>query len=99
MTDANGLNDMLMLTTLAQVLKLNLGESPFYANYGIPAKNSIMSQIHPDYNVLFTQQAFAGQFMSLIISAFSDTDLNPVYDIYVTTKLGVKLNVTIPIPT
>ena len=35
-TDANGFDDMVMLTTLAQVLKLNLGESPFYANFGIP---------------------------------------------------------------
>jgi hypothetical protein len=97
MTDANGLNDMVMLTTLAQVLKLNLGESPFFANYGIPAVMSVMTQIHPDYNVAFTQQAFSRQFASLLVAKRDDP--TPTYDIYVTTKLGVKLTVSIPVPT
>jgi hypothetical protein len=96
-TDANGLNDMVMLTTLAQVLKLNLGESPFFANYGIPARASVMTQIYPDYNTAFTQQSFAPQFAALLVSRRDDP--TPTYDIYVTTKLGVKLNVSIPIPT
>src|SRR5262252_8389398 len=89
-TDANGYNDMVMLTTLAQVLMLNLGESPFYANYGIPAKQSVLQQIHPDFNVAFTQQAFSPQFATLLVA--KREDLTPTYDIYVTTKLGVKLN-------
>ena len=47
-TDPQGFNDMVMLTTLAQCLKLNLGESPFWADWGIPAYTSIVTQIHPD---------------------------------------------------
>jgi hypothetical protein len=95
-TDANGLNDMVMITTLAQVLLLNLGESPFFANYGIPAHQSVMQQVFPDYNVAFTQQTFASQFASLLV-AKRDTP-TPTYDIFVTTKLGVKLNASVPIP-
>ena len=98
-TDANGHNDMVMIVTLAQVLLLNLGESPFYANFGIPAKESVMSRIHPDFNVAFTQQMFASQFASLLVAKRDPPDgLTPMYDLYVTTKLGVKLNVNVPIP-
>jgi len=95
-TDRNGLNDMVMLTTLAQVLMLNQGESPFYAHFGIPARSAVMTQIFPDYPVAFTQQAFAAQFASLLVAKRDDP--TPTYDIYVTTKLGVKLNVKVPIP-
>ncbi len=35
-TDANGFDDAVWLTTMAQVLQLHLGESPFFANFGIP---------------------------------------------------------------
>ena len=58
-TDANGSSDGVWLTTLLQCLQLNLGESPFYANYGIPAEQSVIQQLWPDYNVLLTQQQFA----------------------------------------
>ena len=47
-TDANGYNDAVQLTTLCQVLQLNLGESPFYANFGIPAVPTIVQQVQPD---------------------------------------------------
>jgi hypothetical protein len=87
---------MVMITTMAQVLMLNLGESPFYANYGIPAKESVMTRVFPDYNVAFTQQAFAPQFASLVVVRREDP--TPTYDIYVTTKVGVKINASIPIP-
>jgi hypothetical protein len=95
-TDANGRNDMVMLTTLAQVLLLNQGESPFYAQYGIPARQSVMQQIFPDYNVVFTQQVFAPEFASLVVKKRDDP--TPTYDINVITKLGVRLNPQVPIP-
>ena len=44
-TDANGFNDMVMLTTLCQVVKLNINESPFFADWGLPAHQSIMQQV------------------------------------------------------
>src|ERR1700690_1169588 len=67
-TDADGSNDLVWVTTLAQVLLLNLGESPFYANFGIPAHQSVMSRIFPDYYVAYTQRQFSKYFASLIIS-------------------------------
>jgi len=67
-TDTSGYNDYVMITTLIQCLKLNLGESPFYANFGIPAKNSVQQQIQPDFYVSFLQSYFSKFFASLIIS-------------------------------
>ncbi len=68
------------LTTLIQTLKLGLGESPFYAQYGIPAQQSIVQQIYPDYYVNMTQQQFSGYFASLAISKVSGAQ-NPTYRI------------------
>jgi hypothetical protein len=95
-TDTNGFNDMVYLTTLIQCLLLNLGESPFYANYGIPAKTSIIQQIMPDFYVAQTQQQFASYFASLTIANSSTNP--PTYKINVTTHQGVKISASIPIP-
>src|SRR5690242_18433303 len=81
-TDANGSSDMVYLTNLAQVLLLNLGESPFYANYGIPAHPSVVSQVFPDFYVAYTQQKFAQYFASLLVSKQPLPD--PTYTINVT---------------
>lgn len=96
-TDANGFNDMVMLTTLVQVLKLNLGESPFFANWGIPAKQTIVQQVFPDYYVAMTQQQFSSAFASLIVA--KEDSATPKYKINITTHDGVKLNAEVPIPT
>jgi hypothetical protein len=94
-TDSNGNNDLVWLTTLCQVLLLNLGESPFYAQYGIPAQQSVLQQVFPDYYVALTQQLFAPYFASLLISR---TNTNPpTYRVNVTTHQGVKLNASVPI--
>ncbi len=95
-TDSNGQNDLVYFTTLCQVLLLNLNESPFYSNYGIPAHQSVVTQVFPDYYVTFTQQQFAPYFASLIISKFPTPE--PQYKVNVTTHAGMKLNATIPIP-
>jgi len=39
-TDGSGSNDAVYATALVQTVKLNINESPFYANSGIPAKPS-----------------------------------------------------------
>lgn len=96
-TDALGFNDAVYITTLIQVLKLNINESPFYANYGIPAKDSVLQQIAPDLYVTQTQQRFAVYFAALIISKRATT--TPTYDISVVTHQGFKLNFAIPVPT
>lgn len=82
------------ITTLAQTLLLNLNESPFYANRGIPAKNSIEQQIWPDYYVIRTQQLFAQYFANLVVARIPGAD-HPTYKINVTTRQGTKLVLTV----
>ena len=102
-TDNNGFNDSVYLTTLAQVCKLNLGESPFFANYGIPAHPSVVMQIYPDFYMVRTQQQFAGYFASLIMTpapisqGAADSDDGrpvPAYNISVLTNYGSIIGVT-----
>ena len=95
--DGNGFDDMIWLTTLIQVIKLNLGESPFFSNYGIPAHPSVVTQIAPDYYMSLTQQRFSSHFMSLIISRRPDGRdtngiLSPYYLVTVITKYGAILS-------
>jgi hypothetical protein len=101
-TDINGFNDSVYLTALAQVLKLNLGESPFFANYGIPAHPSVVTQIFPDYYMARTQQQFAGFFASLILTSIpnavdDDGRPAPAYNISILTNYGSRIGVqTLP---
>ncbi|AYL42239.1 MULTISPECIES: hypothetical protein [Citrobacter] len=88
-TDENGDSSYVWLTTLIQTLKLGLGESPFYAQFGIPAQQSIVQQIYPDYYVNMTQQQFAGYFASLAITKV-DGEANPTYNIAVVFRNGVS---------
>ncbi len=99
-TDVNGYNDSVWLTTLAQVLKLNLGESPFFSNYGIPAHPSVMNQIAPDFFMARTQQQFAGYFASLIMNSIPDAvDEDgrpaPAYQINVLTNYGSTIGMRV----
>ena len=102
-TDANGYNDAVYVTALAQVLQLQLGESPFYSNYGIPAQPDIVSQIFPDYNVYLTQQRYAPYFASLKVTKVNALNQynvpTPVYNIQVITQQGSVVNLSVPIPT
>lgn len=95
-TGANGENDHVYLTALAQVLLLNLGESPFYNAWGIPAAYSVISQLFPDLNVTLTQQRFAPHFSSLLIGRLPDAP--PRYTIQALTHAGVRLDRAVPIP-
>ncbi len=89
-TDANGYNDNVMLTTLCQVLRLERGESPFYANYGIPAQQSIVTQVIPDFYVSQTQRQFAPYFASLIIVRVPGAS-NPTYNVTALCHSGAVL--------
>ncbi|MGQ3662125.1 hypothetical protein [Citrobacter braakii] len=95
-SDAGGDFSYGWLTTLIQTLKLGLGESPFYAQYGIPAQRSIVQQIHPDYYVNITQQQFAGYFASLTISKVSGA-VNPTYTIDVVFLNGVSYQTSVAV--
>jgi hypothetical protein len=89
-TDANGMNDNVSLTTLAQTLKLNLGESPFHADYGIPAYQTIVTQVMPDFYVMKTQTQFSSYFASLTITRVQGS-LPPVYQVNAVCHSGALL--------
>ncbi len=94
-TDANGFNDNVYLTALAQALKLNLGESPFYANVGIPQYQTIMTQVFPDYYVIMIQSLFAPYFASLVITRVVNVS-PPQYNVQAVTHSGAILETAIP---
>lgn len=94
-TDANGYNDAVWLTTLAQVLQLGLNESPIFGNYGIPAQQSVVTQVPPDYYVTLTQQLFAAYFLALIVTKQSAEP--PTYGVNATAHPGAMLMSPVPI--
>jgi hypothetical protein len=85
-TTPEGDDTAVRITQLIQVLKLNLNESPFYADWGIPAYPAVAQQIPPDYYVQLTQQRFAQYFASLTIARISANP--PTYNINLLTKQG-----------
>lgn len=91
--DANGFNDSIYLTALCQVLKLNYGESPFYGDWGLPAHESVVTQIYPDYYVMLTQQRFAPYFMFLGIAKVASD--HPLYDVTVRFQNGATDSITV----
>ncbi len=95
-TDPNGYNDAVYVTWLAQVLKLNLGESPFYAAWGIPQWQTIVTQVFPDYYVMQTQQQFQGKFAFLSIARTASGETTPAYTVNLTTHLGSTISFTVP---
>ena len=94
-TDANGFSDEVYLTTLVQCFKLNLGESPFYSQYGIPAQQSVIQQVFPDFYVNRTQSQFSQYFASLQVSKVANP--TPTYNVSAITHQGAKLTAQIPV--
>lgn len=86
-TDDNGFNDQVYMTTLVQNLKLNPGESPFFANFGVPALQSVIQQMYPDLYVSRVQSYFA-QFFSTLVIARDQTSITPTYNIRAVTNQG-----------
>ena len=89
--DSNGDRTNIYIVWLTQALLLNLNESPFYANYGIPAQLSVIQRVFPDYYIARMQQLFSPFFASLIISKRATA--TPTYDVKVVTKQGAKLTI------
>lgn len=90
-TDENGFNDNVYLTTLCQVLKLNLGESPFYANWGIPVYQSLATQVYPDIYLAMIQNRFATFFKALTITR-NQQSINPIYQVNVVCHSGATMS-------
>jgi len=94
-TDTRGFNDAVWLTSLSQVLQLNLNESPIFGNWGIPSQQSVTTQIFPDYYVMQTQQYYAQHFLSLIVSRQQAVD--PTYRISILANPDAILTNPVPI--
>ena len=92
-TNQQGYNDAVYITALIQCLKLNINESPFWANYGIPAKSSIVQQVWPDFAVSLMQQRYASYFASLTI--VRQPTFTPTYQVNITTNQGNRITETI----
>lgn len=94
-TDANGYNDAVYLTDLIQCLKLGLGESPMFADHGIPAQRSVMTQIFPDFYTYRTQQQFAQYFVSLTVKKVPSP--TPTYNVTAITHSGAVIEESIAV--
>jgi hypothetical protein len=90
-TDSNGFNDSVWLSTLAQALKLNLGESPMYANLGIPQYQTVVTQVFPDFYVNQIQQYFSPYFASLTITRRQGVS-PPIYDVNAVCHTGAIIS-------
>ncbi len=95
-TDSAGNDDAVYLTSIAQTLQLNVGESPFFANSGIPQYQSVMTQVFPDYYVTLIQSEYAQYFLSLTIARLPNT-AKPEYTIDARTHNGAYLLDPMPI--
>ena len=93
-TGPDGLNQEVFITWLAQVLQLNLGESPFWADWGIPQYQTIMTQLFPTYYVMETQMRFQGMFAGLQVVPVAGT-VDPTYNVNVLTKAGATINLQV----
>jgi hypothetical protein len=100
-TDSSGFNDGVYVTAFAQVLQLQTNESPFYADYGIPAIQSVLNQLFPDLNVSLMQQRYASFFAMLRVQKVNAVNEygspTPVYNVGIITQAGSSISLTIPI--
>lgn len=106
-TDANGSDDYVYITALIQCLRLNLGESPFYARFGIPAAITVRLQMQPDFYVSYIQSYFSQFFASLIITkqpqiptdaAFAkggQAYTTPIYNVAIVRNNGSQFQTTV----
>lgn len=89
-----GSDDYVWVTTVIQNCKLILGESPYFANYGIPSEQAVMQQLFPDFYVTLIQRRYSQYFASLIISRVPG-EVNPTYLVNIITKNGGQVQVSI----
>ena len=92
-TTPSGNNDYVYITALCQCLLLNLNESPFYGNWGIPAKASVVQQLFPTLYMSLMQQRFAPFFASLTITA--QPGPVPAYNVNLTTQSGTPFQMVV----
>lgn len=94
-TTPAGQDDYVYITAMIQCIKLNINESPFWADWGIPAQQSVVQQVFPDFYVALIQQRYAPFFASLQITKLQST--TPTYNVSVVTNQGVSIAMSIPV--
>lgn len=94
-TTPDGNNDYVYVTALVQCLKLSIGESPFWSDWGIPARRSVVQQVFPDYYVALMQQRYAQYFASLQITKVASS--TPTYNVVIVLHSGVKIAASVPV--
>lgn len=75
---------------------MSVGESPYFGDWGLPAQQSVIQQVFPDYYVSLMQQRFSPYFASLLVAKSASS--TPTYGVTIVTHQGVKLNASVPIP-
>jgi len=83
---------MIWVTIVKHELQLRVGESPFYADAGIPAEDSIITQQEPDYHVNNVKRRYEAKFNAFDITKVSGQPL--VYNIALTTKNNDTVTLT-----
>lgn len=82
-------NDQGNIAWLQNSLLLQLGESPFWADWGIPVQQTLVSRVWPDYYLNMTQQRFRDVFPTLQITRRDGGNgADPVYDISIILNDG-----------
>lgn len=108
-TDDAGFNDYCYITAMIQTFRLNWNESPFWGNFGIPAAQSVLMQIQPDFYISNIQKFYAQFFPSVIIAkqpqipssstlAAGSTEMpynTPVYNVSILRNNGSKFQMQI----
>ena len=89
-TDAEGYNDAPYFIWLQNVLLLNLNESPFYSDWGIPVQQTLATSVFPDYYTSQTQQRFSQYFPSCVIARVSSSAVS--YSVNITTSRGIQVS-------
>lgn len=92
-TSTESLDDEVYLTTLCQVFLLNVNESPFYCDWGLPAQQSIMQQVQPDFYVSLIQQRFSQYFANILVA--KEFNNPPTYKVNVTFNNGAKVSLSV----
>jgi len=83
---------LIWVTIVKHELQLRVGESPFFADAGIPAEDSIITQQEPDYHVNNVKRRYEAKFRRFDIVKRSIVPL--IYDIALTTRNGDNVTLT-----
>ena len=89
-------DDNIRLTHLIQVLQMDIQESPFYSNWGMPVANALITGVLSDVAINNTINQFAQYFAALQITRGISNDPKEIYyqvDVVLKNGKNVTLDV------